>query len=170
MSDSTLHLDMADAWLVGHDNSRDVSGEPTWRALALACARKGIWGLVWQIERGIRTYVSVCLVCLCVPIATCDMSVSLSFYIWLAGCPSIPVCLSICLSILVFLSVCLSVFLYLSVYLPIPVCLCLSVYTCLSFYTYLSVCLFFCMWELNVYIIVLEGNLIGGWGGVAGLH
>ena len=45
---------------MGHDSSRDVSGEPTWRALALACARHEIWGLVWQIEQGIHN-VSVCL-------------------------------------------------------------------------------------------------------------
>ena len=52
MSAGTLHLDMAHAWLVGHDQSRDVSGDPTWRALALACAKQDMWGLVWRIEQG----------------------------------------------------------------------------------------------------------------------
>ena len=61
MSDSTLHLDVADAWIVGHNNSQDVSGEPTWRALALACARQGVWGLVWQIEQGVCLSVHVCM-------------------------------------------------------------------------------------------------------------
>ena len=63
--DSTLHLDMADAWLVGHDNSRVVSGQPTWRALALACARHNMWGVVSQIEQGMF---------LSVPIERCLMS------------------------------------------------------------------------------------------------
>ena len=52
MSAGTLHLDMAHAWLVGHDQSRDVSSDPTWRALALACAKQDMWGLVWRIEQG----------------------------------------------------------------------------------------------------------------------
>ena len=52
MSAGKLHLNMAHAWLMGHDQSRDVSGDPTWRALALACAKQDMWGLVWRIEQG----------------------------------------------------------------------------------------------------------------------
>ena len=58
MPDSTLHLDMADAWLVGHDNSRVVSEQPTWKALALACGGLSMWGIVSQIEQGM--FISVC--------------------------------------------------------------------------------------------------------------
>ena len=49
--DDALHHEIAQAWIAGHYESLTVCGQPTWRALALCCARQEMWGLVKEIEQ-----------------------------------------------------------------------------------------------------------------------
>ena len=51
MSDKDKFLEVPQAWILGHDSSRDVCGKPTWRAFALACAKQEMWGLVEEIQK-----------------------------------------------------------------------------------------------------------------------
>ena len=51
MSDQCIHLELPQAWILGQDSSRAACGKPTWRALALACAKQEMWGLVEEIQK-----------------------------------------------------------------------------------------------------------------------